>query len=125
MPILPVAKRWGGGPSERMVEGQRRRAITRLRQRFALPPPHGFATGRIKGRNRPFATTLSRFPIIEPRLLLFANEARRRCALPRSVIAEQQRRAADPPALPRPPVGLPPHPHPEVGPAAPPPPPAD
>src|SRR3546814_16165523 len=92
-----------------MVEGQRRRAITRLRQRFALPPPHGFATGRIKGRNRPFATALSRFPIIEHRLLLFANEARRRGPLPRSVIAEPQRRAADPPALPRQTVRLAPH----------------
>src|SRR3546814_9637467 len=73
-----------------MVEGQRRRAITRLRQRFALPPPHGFATGRIKGRNRPFATALSRFPIIEHRLLLFANEARRRSALTRSVIRSEE-----------------------------------
>src|SRR3546814_15582638 len=51
-------------------------------------------------------------------LLLFANEARRRGALPRSVIAEQQRRAADPPALPRQTVRLAHHQHREIGLAA-------
>src|SRR3546814_6699923 len=43
-------------------EGDRRRrrwwrggdlASSPLRQRFTLPPPHGFATGRISGRNWP------------------------------------------------------------------------
>src|SRR3546814_1474896 len=31
-----------------------------LRQCFALPPPHGFATGRIKGRSRPLPRSTHR-----------------------------------------------------------------
>src|SRR3546814_15568299 len=31
-----------------------------LRQCFALPPPHGFATGRIKGRSRPLRRSTHR-----------------------------------------------------------------
>src|SRR3546814_1502777 len=43
--ILPVAKRWGGGPSAGWWRG-RDVALSPLRQRFALPPPHRCATGR-------------------------------------------------------------------------------
>ena len=50
--IIPVAKRWGGGPRPKgVVEGRYAApmpdGVGPLRQRFALPPPHGFATGRI------------------------------------------------------------------------------
>src|SRR3546814_1082663 len=44
--MLPAAQRWGGGPPEGWWRGGDV-ASWPLRQRFALPPPHGFATGRI------------------------------------------------------------------------------
>src|SRR3546814_19391158 len=45
-------------------------------------------------------------PIIEHRLLLLSDEARRRRALPWAVVTEQQRGAADPTALSRQAVAL-------------------
>src|SRR3546814_17786551 len=54
-------------------------------------------------------------PIIEHRLLLLADEARRRRALPWAVVTEQQRGAADPPALSRQAVAFAPDQHREVG----------
>src|SRR3546814_19791998 len=53
--------------------------------------------------------------LFRSRLLLLADEARRRGALPWAVIAEQQCHAADPPALPRQAIGPAHHQHREVG----------
>src|SRR3546814_8830697 len=56
---LPVAKPWGGGP---LAESERWRGSDLtpwpLRQPYGLPPPHGFATGRINGWFRSNADVL-------------------------------------------------------------------
>ncbi len=53
--ILPVPQAWGGGPPRSGGGGAATSAQKPLRQRFALPPPHGFATGRILQAQSPLA----------------------------------------------------------------------
>src|SRR3546814_7526204 len=52
------------------------------------------------------AVILPPHPIIEHRLLLLADKARGARALPWAVIAQKQRGATDPPALPRQPIAF-------------------